>query len=156
MSDVCFLFFFFIVEIVVQKVCVVEDGWNSCDLQCVLLVYSFDSVWCNCLIFVCGCEWIVEFFSGKWQCEQEYWLIKEFWVFIGNCIVVCFVYEWYDDLGNWFCFYGNENWVFDEQGLMYECYVSINDLLICEDQWLFCWLLGCWLDNYLLFGEFGF
>jgi len=31
---------------------------------------------------------------------------------------VRFAYEWHDDSGNWFRSYGNENWEFDEHGLM--------------------------------------
>lgn len=102
-----------------------------------------------------GCDEIVGLLQWKWVCEFDYWLIKELWVFDGNCIVVCFVYEWYDDVGNWFCLYGNENWVFDENGLMVYCYVSINDLLICEVDCFYYWLFGCCLDDYLGLFDFG-
>lgn len=36
------LFFFFIKEIVIEKICLVEDGWNSCFLVCVFVVYIGD------------------------------------------------------------------------------------------------------------------
>jgi nuclear transport factor 2 (NTF2) superfamily protein len=35
----------------------------------------------------------------------------------GNRIAVL-RYEWRDDSNNWFRSYGNENWEFDERGLM--------------------------------------
>ena len=43
-----------------------------------------------------------------------------------------FAYEWRDDSGNWFRAYGNENWEFDESGLMRRRIASINDLPIEE------------------------
>ncbi len=132
----------FTAETAAQKVRAAEDGWNSRDPQRVSLAYSPDSVWRNRSTFVRGRERIVEFLSGKWQREQEYRLIKELWAFTGNRIAVRFAYEWHDDSGNWFRSYGNENWAFDEQGLMYERHASINDLPIREDQRLFRWPLG--------------
>ena len=47
-----------------------------------------------------------------------------------NRIAVRFAYEWHDDNGEWFRSYGNENWEFDENGLMRRRYASINDLPI--------------------------
>ncbi len=132
-----------------------EDGWNSRDPQRVSLAYSPDSVWRNRSTFVRGRERIVEFLSGKWQREQEYRLIKELWAFTGNRIAVRFAYEWHDDSGNWFRSYGNENWAFDEQGLMYERHASINDLPIREDQRLFRWPLGRRPDDHPSLGELG-
>ncbi len=127
----------------------------SRDPQRVSLAYSPDSVWRNRSTFVRGRERIVEFLSGKWQREQEYRLIKELWAFTGNRIAVRFAYEWHDDSGNWFRSYGNENWAFDEQGLMYERHASINDLPIREDQRLFRWPLGRRPDNHPSLGELG-
>ncbi len=138
-----------------QKVRAAEDGWNSRDPQRVSLAYSPDSVWRNRSTFVRGRERIVEFLSGKWQREQEYRLIKELWAFTGNRIAVRFAYEWHDDSGNWFRSYGNENWAFDEQGLMYERHASINDLPIREDQRLFRWPLGRRPDDHPSLGELG-
>jgi hypothetical protein len=40
---------------------------------------------------------------------------------------VRFAYEWHDDAGQWFRSYGNENWEFDEHGLMRTRIASIND-----------------------------
>lgn len=138
-----------------QKVCFVEDGWNFCDVDKVLFVYLFDIQWCNCVEFINGWEEVWQFLVCKWNKEFEYCLIKEFWVFIENCIVVCYVYEWYDDFGNWFCFYGNENWEFGEDGLMQCCFLCINDMLIKESDCKFYWLLGCCLDDYLGLLELG-
>ncbi len=70
-------------------------------------------------------------------------------------LTVRFAYEWHDDSGNWFRSYGNENWAFDEQGLMYERHASINDLPIREDQRLFRWPLGRRPDNHPSLGELG-
>ncbi|RMS48326.1 hypothetical protein ALP65_03994 [Pseudomonas aeruginosa] len=145
----------FTAETAAQKVRAAEDGWNSRDPQRVSLAYSPDSVWRNRSTFVRGRERIVEFLSGKWQREQEYRLIKELWAFTGNRIAVRFAYEWHDDSGNWFRSYGNENWAFDEQGLMYERHASINDLPIREDQRLFRWPLGRRPDNHPSLGELG-
>jgi hypothetical protein len=52
---------------------------------------------------------------------------------------VRFAYEWHDDSGNWFRSYGNENWEFDEHGLMRRRYASINDLKITEADRTFRW-----------------
>ena len=62
--------------------------------------------------------------------ELDYRLIKELWAFAGNRIAVRFAYEWHDDSGNWFRSYGNENWEFDDDGLMRRRIASINDLPI--------------------------
>src|SRR5215467_11783682 len=44
-----------------------------------------------------------------------------------------------DDSGNWFRSYGNENWEFDEQGLMRRRIASINDLPIKETERKYHW-----------------
>ena len=43
-----------------------------------------------------------------------------------------FEYESYDESGQWWRSYGNENWEFDATGLMAKRYASINDLKIDE------------------------
>lgn len=78
----------------------------------------------------------------KWTRELDYRLIKELWAFGENRIAVRFAYEWHDDAGNWFRSYGNENWAFDENGLMAHRHASINDLPIRESERLFRWPLG--------------
>ena len=70
------------------------------------------------------------FLPRKWHRELDYRLIKEVWAFRDNRIAVRFAYEWHDDSGNWFRSYGNENWEFDEHGLMRLRIASINDLPI--------------------------
>ena len=72
----------------------------------------------------------------------DYRLIKELWTFAGNRIAVRFAYEWRDQAGSWFRAYGNENWEFDEHGLMQRRIASINDLAIAETDRKFHWLLG--------------
>jgi nuclear transport factor 2 (NTF2) superfamily protein len=125
-----------------QKVRAAEDGWNGRDPHKVALAYSEDSVWRNRSDFIRGREAIVGFLTRKWQRELEYRLIKELWAYEGNRIAVRFAYEWHDDSGNWFRSYGNENWAFNEQGLMVERHASINDLPITEADRLFHWPQG--------------
>jgi len=118
----------------VQKVRGAEDAWNSCDPERVSLAYTPDSVWRNRAEFIRGRSEIVAFLTRKWAKELDYRLIKELWAFTENRIAVRFAYEWYDDSGNWFRSYGNENWEFAENGLMRRRIASINDLPIkdCE------------------------
>jgi uncharacterized protein len=123
----------------VLKVRAAEDGWNSCDPQRVSLAYSPGSVWRNRDRFLSGRAAIVAFLSEKWQREHEYRLIKELWAYDGNRIAVRFAYEWHDAGNRWFRSYGNENWEFDEAGLMRARHASINDLAITETQRLFHW-----------------
>ena len=125
-----------------QKVRMAEDGWNSRDPQRVSLVYTPDSEWRNRAEFPMGREQIVEFLTRKWAKELDYRLIKELWAFAGNRIAVRFAYEWHDDSGSWFRSYGNENWAFDDNGLMRRRYASINDLPILEVDRKFHWPLG--------------
>src|ERR1019366_8299955 len=119
-------------ETATQKVRMAEDGWNSRDPEKVSLAYTQDSVWRNRPEFLHGREAIVAFLKRKWTRELDYRLIKELWAFEGDRIAVRFAYEWHDDAGNWFRSYGNENWEFDENGLMKRRLASINDLPIKE------------------------
>ncbi len=129
-------------ETAAQKVRLAEDGWNSRDPQKVSLAYTPDSKWRNRAEFVNGRAEIVQFLQRKWGRELDYRLIKELWVFTDNRIAVRFAYEWHDDAGNWFRSYGNENWEFDDSGLMRLRIASINDLPISESQRLYHWPLG--------------
>ena len=129
-------------ESAIQKVRAAEDAWNSRDPQRVSLAYSEDSRWRNRSEFINGREDIVAFLTRKWSKELDYRLIKELWSYDGNRIAVRFAYEWHDDSGNWFRSYGNENWEFNEQGLMIRRYASINDLPIKEEERKFRWPIG--------------
>lgn len=129
-------------ETAILKVRMAEDGWNSRDPKRVALAYTPDSIWRNRSEFPRGRAEIEAFLSGKWTRENEYRLIKELWAFQGNRIAVRFAYEWQDDAGNWFRSYGNENWEFDENGLMQKRFASINDLAITESERKFHWPLG--------------
>jgi len=124
------------------KVRQAEDGWNSRDPQKVSLAYTVDSTWRNRSEFPTGRQEIVEFLTRKWAHELDYRLIKELWAFDGNRIAVRFAYEYHDDSNNWFRAYGNENWEFDEHGLMTHRHASINDLPIKESDRKFHWPLG--------------
>jgi hypothetical protein len=119
-----------------------ENAWNNRDPQRVALAYTIDSQWRNRAEFPQGHEQITEFLTRKWAKELEYRLIKELWAFDGNHIAVRFAYEWHDDSGNWFRSYGNENWEFDDNGLMRKRYASINDLPIQDSERKFHWPHG--------------
>ncbi len=142
-------------EAAIQKVRMAEDGWNSRDPQRVSLAYTADSAWRNRAEFVQGRAQIVAFLSRKWVKEIEYRLIKELWAFEGSRIAVRFAYEWHDDSGQWFRSYGNENWEFDEQGLMAKRYASINDLPIQASERKFHWPLGRRPDEHAGLSELG-
>ena len=142
-------------EIAVRKVRLAEDGWNSRDPARVSLAYSVDSRWRNRSEFVHGREQIVEFLTRKWGKEQEYRLIKELWAFGDDRIAVRFAYESHDVEGDWFRSYGNENWEFDEKGLMKVRHASINDVPIREGDRLFHWPLGRRPDEHPGLSELG-
>jgi hypothetical protein len=129
-------------ETAIQKVRMAEDGWNSRDPHKVSLAYTVDSRWRNRAEFPIRREQIVEFLTRKWNRELDYRLIKELWTFADNRIAVRFAYEFRDDSNQWYRSYGNENWEFDERGLMRLRYASINDLRISESDRKFHWPLG--------------
>jgi nuclear transport factor 2 (NTF2) superfamily protein len=138
-----------------QKVRLAEDGWNSRDPQRVSLVYTEDSQWRNRHEFPVGRAQIVEFLQRKWQREHEYRLIKEIWAHDSHRIAVRFAYEWKDETGLWFRSYGNENWEFENNGLMCKRYASINDLAISESERLFHWPQGRRPDDHPSLSELG-
>jgi nuclear transport factor 2 (NTF2) superfamily protein len=125
-----------------QKVRLAEDGWNTRDPKRVALAYSVDTRWRNRAEFVSGRAEVEKFLERKWARELEYRLIKEFWAFTDSRIAVRFAYEWHDDSKNWFRSYGNENWEFNEAGLMTHRHASINDLPIAEPERKFHWPQG--------------
>ena len=145
----------FTCETAAQKARLAEDGWNSRDPERVSLVYTPDSQWRNRAEFFSGREAIVQFLRRKWAKELDYRLIKELWAFHENRIAVRFAYEWHDDSGNWFRSYGNENWEFNEQGLMQRRIASINDLPIRETDRKFHWPLGRRPDDHPGLSELG-
>lgn len=125
-----------------QKVRLAEDAWNSCDPERVSLAYTEDSRWRNRVEFVRGRAEIVGFLTRKWARELDYRLIKEIWAYRENRIAVRFAYEFHDENGQWFRAYGNENWEFDEAGLMQRRMASINECPIEEGARKFHWPLG--------------
>ena len=129
-------------ETAAQKVRMAEDAWNGRDPERVSLAYTPDSRWRNRAEFLQGRAEIVSFLQRKWARELDYRLIKELWAFSGNRSAVRFAYEWHDDSGSWFRSYGNENWEFDENGLMRLRLASINDLPIAESERKFHWPQG--------------
>ena len=129
-------------ETAILKVRLAEDGWNSRDPQKVALAYTIDSRWRNRAEFPKGREEIIQFLTRKWSRELDYRLIKELWAFTDDRIAVRFAYEWHDDSRNWFRSYGNENWEFDDKGLMRFRFASINDLPIKGSDRKYHWPLG--------------
>jgi nuclear transport factor 2 (NTF2) superfamily protein len=122
-----------------QKVRLAEDAWNSRDPQRVALAYTEDSAWRNRSEFLVGRDQIRAFLARKWDRELDYRLVKALWAFTDNRIAVRFQYEWHDGAGQWHRSYGNEQWEFDEHGLMRRREASINDVLILETDRRFFW-----------------
>ena len=145
----------FTCETALQKVRMAEDGWNNRNPERVALAYTVDSQWRNRAEFPIGREQIIGFLTRKWQREFEYRLIKELWAFDGNRIAVRFAYEYHDAAGQWFRAYGNENWEFDESGLMQRRYASINDLAIEESDRKFHWPQGRRPDDHASLSDLG-
>ena len=143
-------------ETAVQKVRLAEDGWNSRDPHKVSLAYTVDSRWRNRSEFITGREEIVAFLTRKWSVELDYRLIKELWAFAGNRIAVRFAYEYHNAAGDWFRAYGNENWEFDENGLMLVRHASINDLAIHESDRKYHWPLGSRPSDHPGLSDLGF
>jgi uncharacterized protein len=132
----------FTAETAARKARLAEDAWNSRDPARVAAAYSEHSRWRNRSEFFRGRAAIEAFLTRKWQREFDYRLIKEVWAFAGDRISVRFAYEWRDDSSNWFRSHGNEQWEFDEHGLMRRREASINDVRIDEEERLFRWPLG--------------
>ena len=126
-------------EDAVAKVRKAENAWNGKQPEAVALAYTEDSTWRNRNQFISGRQQIVEFLTQKWQRELDYRLVKEIWAHGDNRIAVRFAYEWHDSSGQWFRSYGNENWQFDDAGLMQSRHASINDLEIEAQQRKFTW-----------------
>lgn len=132
----------FTFETATQKARMTEDAWNARDPVRVSLAYTPDSKWRNRSDFFQGREAIVNFLKEKWAKEMEYRLIKEMWAFEDDKIAARFCYEWKNQQNQWFRSYGNENWHFNENGLMMIRHASINDIEISEEQRLFRWPHG--------------
>jgi nuclear transport factor 2 (NTF2) superfamily protein len=145
----------FTIETAIQKARLAEDAWNSRDPQRVALAYTENSRWRNRVEFVTGRAEIVALLTRKWSRELDYRLIKEVWGCRDHRIAVRFAYEWHDDGGHWFRSYGNENWQFDERGLMEARHASINDLPIAEADRKFLWPLGRRPDDHAGLSDLG-
>lgn len=145
----------FTLETATQKIRMAEDAWNSRDPVKVSMAYTVDSQWRNRSEFPVGRAQIQEFLQRKWDKEREYRLVKELWAFSDNRIAVRFAYEWRDENNNWFRSYGNENWEFDENGLMKIRHASINDLPISAGERKLIWPQGRRPDDYPSLSELG-
>ena len=77
------------------------------------------------------------------------------WAFSDNRIAVRFVYEWHDDSGHWYRSHGNEQWEFDDEGLMRRREASINDVRIEKNERKFHWPLGRRPDDHPSLSELG-
>ncbi len=126
----------------IEKIRLAEDAWNGRDPENVALAYTEDCLWRNRAEFVAGREEIVQLLTRKWTRELDYRLIKELWAYTDNRIAVRFAYEFHDDSGQWFRAYGNENWAFDSNGLMYQRIASINEHTINVEDRKFHWPHG--------------
>jgi nuclear transport factor 2 (NTF2) superfamily protein len=138
-----------------QKIRMAEDAWNSRDPDKIVLVYTEDTKWRNRNEFPVGRDEVHALLTRKWQKELDYRLIKELWSYRDNRIAVRFAYEWHDDSGQYYRAYGNENWQFNEQGLMEQRHASINDLVIDDSERKFHWPLGRRPDDHPGLSEIG-
>lgn len=138
-----------------DKVRLAEDAWNSRDPVRVAQAYTEDSVWRNRDEFFSGRSAIEAFLTHKWEREHDYRLIKELWSFHENRISVRFQYEFHDHAGHWYRAHGNEQWEFDERGLMRRREASINDVPIREEERLFRWPAGRRPDDHPGLTELG-
>jgi nuclear transport factor 2 (NTF2) superfamily protein len=145
----------FTAETAAQKARMAEDAWNTREPARVAQAYTADSLWRNRSEFILGREAIEAFLTRKWNRELDYRLIKEVWAFRDNRIAVRFAYEWRDDSGNWSRSYGNENWEFDEHGLMRRRIASINDLPIEQSERKYHWPLGRRPDDHPSLSDLG-
>ncbi|WP_215408184.1 nuclear transport factor 2 family protein [Janthinobacterium sp. JC611] len=126
-------------ETAIEKVRLAENGWNTRDPEKVALAYTENSWWRNRAEFVQGREALTALLKRKWTRELDYRLIKELWAFDGARIAVRFAYEYHDDSGQWYRAYGNENWEFDENGLMHHRHACINEHPIKSEDRKFLW-----------------
>jgi len=145
----------FTLDTATQKVRMAEDAWNTRDPARAALAYTEDSRWRNRSEFLQGRAAIEGFLARKWQRELDYRLIKQIWIHGDNRIAVRFAYEWHDDSGSWFRSYGNENWEFDEHGLMRLRIASINDLPISVSERKYHWPLGRRPDDHPSLSDLG-
>ena len=145
----------FTAETAAQKVRAAEDGWNSRNPEKIALAYSERSQWRNRSQFINGRGEIIAFLKKKWSDEGEYRLIKELFAHHENRIGVRFAYEFQNENAQWFRAYGNENWIFDEDGLMAERHASINNVAISESERLFHWPEGRRPDDHPGLSELG-
>ncbi|WP_448551247.1 nuclear transport factor 2 family protein [Thalassotalea montiporae] len=138
-----------------EKIRLAEDGWNNRNPEKVALAYTPDCQWRNRAEFVTGRTEIQALLKRKWTRELDYRLIKELWAFTENRIAVRFAYEFRDDSGQWFRAYGNENWEFNDDGLMRKRIASINEHPIAEAERKFHWPLGRRPDEHPGLSELG-
>ena len=138
-----------------EKVKKARDACNTRDPEKVSLAYTEDTYWRNRAEFLHGRQQVVEFLRRKWDRELEYRLIKELWAFHENRIAVRYAYEWCEDSGHWYRSYGNENWEYDEHGLMRRRFACINDMPIKEADRKFHWPLGRRPDDHPGLTELG-
>ena len=139
----------------IQKIRMAEDAWNTRDPDKIVQVYTHDTQWRNRNEFPVGREKVHAFLTRKWQQELDYRLIKELWAYTDNRIAVRFAYEWRNESGTHFRSYGNENWQFNQQGLMEFRHASINDLEIDESERKFHWPLGRRPDDHAGLSDLG-
>ena len=114
-------------ETAMLKIQAAEDAWNSKNPERIALAYTIDSEWRNRSDFINGRKKIIAFLKNKWTTELDYKLKKSYWAHTDNRIAVRFEYEWRDTEDQWYRAHGNENWEFDNNGLMQKRYASINE-----------------------------
>lgn len=139
----------------ILKVRKAEDAWNLQNPEQVALAYSPDSQWRNRSEFLQGRSAIITFLQRKWAHERDYRLVKELWAYSADRIAVRFAYEYRTASGEWFRAYGNENWEFNEYGLMKRRIASINDTPLRPSERLLRWEQGPRPDDFPGLSELG-
>ena len=142
-------------ETAVQKVRAAEDARNNRDPSTVPLAYTEDTRWRNRGEIFSGRAAAQAFLERKWAKELDYRLIKEYWAHTETRIAVRFAYEYHTKEGEWHRAYGNENWEFDESGLMMIRHASINEIAISESDRLYRWPLGRRPDDHPSLSDLG-
>ena len=123
-------------ETAIQKIRAAEDAWNTRDPERLAGVYVGCSQWRNRSEIFQGRPNIVEFLTQWNRARLPAHQGRHTRAIVSRSGLA---YEYHDDSGNWFRAYGNENWEFDEKGLMRQRHASINDLPVRESERKFHW-----------------
>jgi nuclear transport factor 2 (NTF2) superfamily protein len=115
-----------------QKIRHLEECWNTRDTKQISKCYTSNSTWRDRHEKIDGIQDIVFLINNKWKNELNYRCNLQYWAHTNDRIAIRFEAEYKTTSGQWFRAYGNENWAFDENGLIIKRYASVNKKLIQE------------------------